>query len=175
MKILILGPNGSGKSLYAEKLVSRFNVSLLYYIATMIPYGEEGMKRVEKHRKQRAELVFVTIEKPFVVSDIQIPPNTAILLEDVSNLLSNSLFCKDCNGNEESVFKDIAGLCRKSRHSVMVSISGLITGPEFDAETKGYISALNLLNEKLTRFADVVISMREGTPFIVKGDIYALD
>ena len=46
MKILVLGKNDSGKSAYAEKIASNITTGELYYIATMIPYGEDGRLRI---------------------------------------------------------------------------------------------------------------------------------
>ena len=174
MIILALGANGSGKSLYAEKLISRLKVSPLYYIATMIPFGEEGLQRVEKHRKQRESLGFITVEKQSKVSEISFPANSAVLLEDVSNLLVNSMFGKEDGTSAETVFEDIAMMSAKCQHTILVSIDGLTPMTEFDAETNGYIGALNELNKKLWSYSNVVIKMRNGEAFCLKGDLDAL-
>ena len=173
MTILILGPNGSGKSAYAEELVLGLSAGVHYYIATMIPYGEEGLARVEKHRKQRKDMGFLTVEKPTKVSDVTLPADAAALLEDVSNLLGNALFTGERDGN--GVFADITALCKKCRVVVLVSIDGLSERSGYDEETRVYIERLNRLNEKLIGFADVVIVMRDGIPVFVKGETNALD
>ena len=165
MTALILGPNGSGKSAFAEKLAARLSTGTMYYIATMIPYGEEGLARVEKHRKQRESMGFITVEKPFCVSEITILPEDVALLEDVSNLLSNALFTP----NDINVFNDITALCGSCRDIVLVSIDGLTALPEYDDETCAYIASLNRLNGRLADFADFVVKMRDGEPVVVKG------
>ena len=58
--MLVIGTPNSGKSEMAEKLVMEYmnadengsykRASL--YVATMIPYKEEGANRVKKHRKR---------------------------------------------------------------------------------------------------------------------------
>jgi adenosylcobinamide kinase/adenosylcobinamide-phosphate guanylyltransferase len=169
MTILILGPNQSGKSAYAEKLASRLSDGALYYIATMIPYGDEGRARVEKHRKQRAAMGFVTAEQALNVSAVPMPQGAVALLEDVSNLLGNAMFTGNRDENEDGAFADITELCAKCRASVLVSISGSVAGPECDDETRRYIDALNRLNDRLADFADTVVAMRDGTPVRVKG------
>jgi len=174
MTVLILGPNGSGKSAYAEKLAARLSTGALYYIATMVPHGDEGQARVEKHRKQREDMGFVTVERPADVSWILLPPDATVLLEDVSNLLGNALFDGKRGGSGDSVFADITAMCAKCLAAVLVSIDGLAAQPEYDDETRGYIDALNRLNGRLSDFADTVITMRGGTPVFVKGDAYAL-
>ena len=173
MTLLILGPNGSGKSAFAEELAMRLSTGALYYIATMIPYGDEGRARVEKHREQRKSMGFFTVEKPTNVSEVIMPANATALLEDVSNLLGNAIFT---GGSDwRSVFADIAALCEKCRAAVLVSIEGLTEQPEHDDETRGYIGALDRLNEKLSDFADAVIVMRSGMPIFIKGAVDALD
>ena len=174
MTVLILGPNGSGKSAYAEELVVRLSTDAIYYIATMIPSGEENQTRIEKHRDRRKDMGFVTIEKQTDVSEIAVPPSAAVLLEDVSNLLANAMFNGKRDGNTESVFGDITALCEKCRAAVLVTIEGLAEQPEYNDETCVYIGALNRLNEKLADFADIVFAMRGGTPVTVKGDANAL-
>ena len=173
MTVLVLGPNGSGKSAYAEEYAMRLSAGALYYIATMIPYGDEGRARVERHRKQRKDMGFSTVEKPTNVSDATISPDAAALLEDVSNLLGNAMFDGERDGN--GVFADITALCGKCRAAVLVSIEGLAELPEHDSETRGYIGALNSLNKKLADFSDVVVAMRGGAPIFTKGDADALD
>lgn len=175
MKVLVLGPNGSGKSACAEKIAARLSSGALYYIATMIPYGEEGLARVERHRTQRASAGFITVEQPSGVSAVPMPPHATVLLEDVSNLLANVLFTGYRNGCEDSVFRDITAMCGKCHDAVMVSIDGLTTDVASDNETRGYIGALNGLNSRLADFADIVLVMRDGLPIAVKGDVHALD
>ena len=66
MLILVTGGSGSGKSEYAEgiavSLAEREGLPL-YYIAAMKPYGEEGKRRVERHRRLRAGKGFQTVER----------------------------------------------------------------------------------------------------------------
>ena len=70
MIIIVTGASGSGKSEYAEgvavKLVGKGD---LYYLATMRVYGEEGVCRVERHRKLRAGKGFQTVECPVKVDE----------------------------------------------------------------------------------------------------------
>ena len=51
--ILITGGSGSGKSAYGEKRILEAGEMTRYYIATMEVFGEEGRKKVERHKKLR--------------------------------------------------------------------------------------------------------------------------
>ena len=63
MLILVTGGSGSGKSAFAEqKAVSLAAGGELVYLATMQVYGEEGKKKVERHRQLRRGKGCETIE-----------------------------------------------------------------------------------------------------------------
>ncbi len=142
---LILGPNNSGKSLYAENLAVQNSNSPLFYLATMVPQTDDNHKRIEKHRLQRADKGFLTIEEPWNIHSLDIPSNAVVLLEDASNLLANGIFIHKCN--ETECFHRILSLAEHCRKLIIVSISGLAAN--FDAETNNYIKQLNHLNELL--------------------------
>ena len=63
----------------AEKTEQKF------YVATMEVYGEEGRRKVERHRKMRAGKGFVTIERSRELGGLRIPEHgkNAVLLECV--------------------------------------------------------------------------------------------
>ena len=99
MFALIFGGSGSGKSEYAEKLSCELaQKNEKYYIATMIPYGEEGKKRVERHKKLREGKDFYTIEQTmhvtqqFLLSVCQILSQTKCLSREeiLNQLLKNA-------------------------------------------------------------------------------------
>ena len=65
MMVVVTGASGSGKSEYAEGVAVKLaGKGDLYYLATMRVYGEEGVRRVERHRKLRAGKGFQTAEGP---------------------------------------------------------------------------------------------------------------
>lgn len=168
--VLVSGSNNSGKSRYAEQLIAQ-TTGGRYYIATMLPCTEENHRRIEKHRTQRKELKFETLELPYRVGDAAVTADGVVLLEDVSNLLANAIFEK--NGCADSVLEDIDKLLDRCRILVAVTISGL-KNDGYDAETQKYISSLNRLNKKLFERATVAITMQDKIPTYQKGDIHDL-
>ena len=151
--IMISGANGSGKSRYAERIVAR-TTGERYYIATMRPCSEENLQRIEKHREQRKDLQFTTLECPYQVGAAAVERDGVVLLEDVSNLLANAMF--ERGGDEASVYADIEALCSRCRLLV---------------ETAAYIRALNGLNQRLYDRAAAAVAMKDGAPFAEKGDL----
>ena len=159
--IMISGANGSGKSRYAERIVAR-TTGERYYIATMRPCSEENLQRIEKHREQRKDLQFTTLECPYQVGAAAVERDGVVLLEDVSNLLANAMF--ERGGDEASVDADIEALCSRCRLLVAVTITGL--------RADGYDGrALNGLNQRLYDRAAAAVAMKDGAPFAEKGDL----
>ena len=69
--ILIVGTPDSGKSVKAEEVALDLSLDTTrIYLATMIPYGEEGVARINKHKALRAGKGFITIERPRDIAGI---------------------------------------------------------------------------------------------------------
>ena len=168
--ILISGPNGSGKSRYAESLFASAPPER-YYIATMVPQTEENRRRIAKHRAQRADLGFETVECPGPLSSVSVPPEGAVLLEDVSNLLANAVFSR--GETAEDVLGDILALQSRCAFLAAVTIGGL-SEEGYDGETREYILALNSLNGRLEALADGSAVLSGGVPVWRKGGPDAL-
>ena len=168
--ILISGPNDSGKSRFAEQLAAQ-TTGPRYYIATMEPAVPENYARIEKHRRQRAGLGFVTLELPHGVGDAPVSPDSVVLLEDISNLLANALFSRD--GSAAEVLEDLTRLQSRCKLLIAVTIGGL-SSEGYDGETAGYIDALNELNDALFARASGAARMQDHQPLWQKGGLHGL-
>ncbi len=161
---LIYGPNGSGKSLYAETEAAAAGKSLVY-LATMVAQNEENLRRIKKHRIQRQNKGFRTVEQGWEIQNIRVTAEDTVLLEDVSNLLANGMFAH--GGTADQALEQILALAQRCRRMVIVTIQGL-QEDGYDAETAAYIRALNRLNEALAVRACSVTEMRDGVPMKIK-------
>ena len=169
--ILIFGPNSSGKSRFAEELAAKTRGDR-YYIATMIPQAEENLRRIEKHRKQRAGLGFTTLELPYQVMQADVTADSVVLLEDAANLLANSIF--ERNGDSAQVCQEICALTERCRLLIVVTISGL-RADGYTGETAAYIDAVNRLNCELLDKSAAAAELMDGVPVWRKGDIHVVD
>lgn len=169
MFILVTGGSKNGRSAVAEKIVVSSGLPL-FYIATMIPYGEEGRETVERHRKMRYGKGFRTIEKYTDITETDIPEKSAVLLECVGNLCANEMFSCDCKDPSGKIFHDIAELNRKTRLLVAVTSQVGSDGTVYERETMEYIAQLGVLNRRLAGLADCVIESVFGIPLILKGE-----
>ena len=168
MMILILGQNSSGKSLYAEKTACAMAKRKLYYIATMIPHGQDGTERIARHRAQRTGKGFITIESPY--ADAAVDTKGTVLLEDMSNLLANLMFESGSLYPESTALSQINKLRDAAENLIIVSIHGLNTADGDNDETKAYICMLNHINQQLWSMADVVVEMTDHVPTFRKGE-----
>ncbi len=163
MICLVLGTPDSGKSAKAESIVMDISgQDKRYYIATMVPFGEEGKKRVEKHRKMREGKGFETIECPARVHELisKLPnlKDSTCLLECMSNLIGNEMHepkksdsrkiaevetnkVNEGNNKKNAVEED-RGLCDKIIDSVMMLAGNVrnlvIVSNRFSLEAEGY-------------------------------------
>ncbi len=168
MITFVIGKQNSGKSLMAEELLMKCRGRDKYYIATMKVYDETGRERVEKHRKQREGKGFITIEQEYGICDvyekIKDPKEAAVLLECVSNLTGNEIFenpKKDASAEEtaERIAKEVRDLAARISDIIIVSSEYEQHAEGYDEETKNYIHTLDLVNDKIRKYADKTIDL----------------
>lgn len=171
MVVVIIGVPESGKSQMAEKrAVELAGDCRKYYIATMIPFGEEGEKRVLKHRQMRAGKEFETIECPVnlgkMVDSMENPAKATCLLECMSNLVGNEMH-GDIRYSEdelvEHIISDVRKLCESSQNVVIVSNSFDKDGDGYDEDTRNYVRALDRVNDRLKELSDETYEYTGGS------------
>ena len=169
MLTLIIGGSGSGKSAFAESLVCSLGENRIY-IATMQPFDEECRARIARHRTQRKNAGFETIECYVNLSEALVPFDANVLLEDLSNLLANERYRPD-GGGIEAVRRGMETLAARCRHLTVVTNEVFSGGDDYEEETLAYLRDLAVLNRELARRADLVIEMVCGVPHVLKGEL----
>lgn len=177
MMSLIIGGSGSGKSEYAESRICAIAVDgKKYYLAAMQVYGEEGKRRVERHRKLRAGKGFLTIEQP-VSADLALQyidelESASVLLECMTNLAANEMFMESGIRPEKEVVKkitdEITNLHAQVKNLVIVTGNVFEDGIRYDEGTMAYIAALGTINRRLAEMADEVVEVVAGIPLLLK-------
>lgn len=173
MFALITGGSGSGKSEYAENLavgLAKETGLPLYYIATMIPFGTEGKKRVERHRKLREGKGFHTIECYVNLKELILPEESVVLLECLSNLTANEMFEEEGAGTDTpgAVFSGVKKIRSQCRHLIAVTNDIFSDGMIYDKTTEAYQSYLGEINRKLEKETDTVTEVVFGIPLCIK-------
>lgn len=164
MIILIVGRPDSGKSKIAEDQVLELSKDgRRIYIATMIPFGEEGQRRIEKHRKMREGKGFETKECPLDLKSLTDLSDATCLLECVSNLVGNEMHEEERLSWEPLqiaalVTDEIKWLSCNAENLVIVT-NEFEKEEGFDEDTLKYIETTRLVNEALRLLADRVVEV----------------
>lgn len=175
MFTLVVGGAASGKSEYAEGLVLASPHRPRYYIATMEPFDEEGRKRVEKHRRMRADKEFETVECYTDLASVRLPARGTVLLECVGNLAANELYSPRGAGSGSGALRSIVGgvdaLLEQCADLVVVSNEVFTGGTDYAAGTEDYLRLVAGVNRALAQRADRVCEVVCGLPRYYKGGL----
>lgn len=190
---VITGGSGSGKSAYAEEELLRLAENSPdaenYYIATMEPFGEETLKKIERHRKLRAGKGFQTMECYVGLADCAEKlvkeaggkdanekdedcdrKKRCVLLECMSNLVANEMYRPDGAG-ENTVFEILSGISKlleTCTHVVVVTNEVCSDGNSESEEMMQYKQNLSRINQWMAQMADAVTEVVYGIPVEMK-------
>ena len=143
-----------------------------YYVATMEPFGEEGKKRIERHRALRTGKGFETIECATHLEQLQLPEKGAVLLEDLSNLLANEIWSENGRGWSQDLAEDICRTMKdlSDEHRLLVVVGNDIhrDGETQTLEMEQYASLLAECQTRLAALADEVVEVVCGISVKVK-------
>lgn len=167
MIALITGGSGCGKSTYAEGLIASTPAGRRLYIATMQVYDEESRKRVARHRAQRADKGFETLEYPKGLLNAPIEKGRAALLEDLPNLLANEMFD---GGDPDQIVPALKRLGGLFDYLVIVTNDVFADGVRYPDSTQDYIRALARINREAARLADYAAEVVYSIPVALKGE-----
>jgi len=168
MIVLVTGGSGCGKSTWAEKLITSLPNEKRVYIATMQVYDEESVKRVERHRAQRADKGFATIECEKDLASSPVEEASIVLLEDLVNLMANEMFD---GGDVSRIVPALEELAKKCRHLVMVTNDVFSDGIDYAESTQEYLRQLAKINLQAAELADSVVEVVYSIPVCVKGEL----
>lgn len=182
MLYLVTGGSGSGKSQYAEDLaVSRYSQASepggrLYYVATMLPYDEEGRQRVKRHQAMRRNKGFVTWEQYTHIEKVKAGAGDVILLECMSNLLANEMYHENgqlCEEHtleltEKVILKPLKALAETAGSVIVVTNEIFSDGVEYGQETKCYQMLLGYINQRLVELSAQAVEIVCGIPVPIK-------
>lgn len=168
---LITGGSGSGKSAYAEDVVLKLGEKRRIYIATMHPFDNESIIRIEKHRSMRKGKGFETMECYTHVERLKIPKDANVLLECMSNLTANEMYEPEGAGKEtvECICRGVKILAEQSENLVIVTNEIASDAQPYSAQTLKYIENLGYINRYLAQLADRVTEVVYGIPIVIKG------
>ena len=189
MIYLVYGGSGSGKSSFAESLLSGFDSTHKYYIATMKvrPDDADAQKKIARHKEMRAGKGFLTLEKTSNLDEITLSAGgsaavegtgagsvSSALLECMSNLCANEMFDtadgvpKSPEEVSDKIISEMNYLAELFEKLVIVTNNIFEDGIEYDETTRAYMNTLSNINCKLAAMADRVYEVVAGIPLDLK-------
>ncbi|MDO5299961.1 MAG: bifunctional adenosylcobinamide kinase/adenosylcobinamide-phosphate guanylyltransferase [Clostridia bacterium] len=167
MTLLVTGGSGCGKSAYAERVMEAVAPGEKVYIATMRADGEEGARRVARHRLQRAGKGYRTVECPLDLCRAGVRDGEAVLLECLPNLVANEMFD---GGDVSRILPALRALAGGCRHLVIVTQDVFCDAERYGASTRAYMRALAALNAEAARLCDSAVEVVYSIPVVLKGE-----
>lgn len=168
MIVLAIGGSGSGKSAWAERLAVTLPGVARVYLATMQASDGESLRRVERHRTQRADKGFQTVEAAMDLAKAVLPEDALVLVEDVPNWAANEMFG---GGDPAWMIPALQSLAQRARHLILVTGNVFADGVAYDETTMAYLKLLAEVNAAAAEMADAVVEVVCGLPVYVKGEI----
>ena len=176
MTVFISGGAKCGKSSFAQNLtVALAGNGKRYYVATMIPTGEEDFNRIRRHISDRDGMGFETVECFKDIMDVANPHGT-FLVDSVTSLVQNSLFPVDKNyemdlNGANRCADALIQFARTVRHAVFVSDYIYSDAGRYSESTEMYRKCLADIDRRLAAVCDTVVEVSAGQLIIHKGDL----
>ncbi|MDO4502879.1 MAG: bifunctional adenosylcobinamide kinase/adenosylcobinamide-phosphate guanylyltransferase [Coriobacteriia bacterium] len=182
MRVLVFGGSASGKSQFAEDVTLSFSGPRVY-LATMQPFGEEGLRCIERHRALRAGKGFVTLERSrglascdyaAALGESAAPDRSTVLLECLGTLLANEMYDDDGvyepgPGPADRVIAGARALAQTFGNVVVVAVDAGCDVGDFSDQTLAYLRELGRIQAVLASEFDVVVEVAHGVPSVIKG------
>ena len=174
MRVFISGGCKNGKSSFAQKLAkNQARNGELYYIATMIPSDSEDEERIKRHRQEREGWGFITVEQPKNIEEIlkKCDKNGTFLLDSLTALLANEMFCKSGDFDEKSGKRVKIGLAKvlgKLKNIIVVSDYIYSDAFMFDPLTETYRKSLAELDRLAAKKCEVVVEVTFSQIYLLK-------
>lgn len=179
MTVFISGGAKNGKSALAQDLaVVLSEGGRHYYVATMIPTGEEDHERIRRHIADRDGMGFETVEcSKNILSCLETAgKDGTFLVDSVTALIQNSLFPVEKNYELDL---DAANRCADElvefagtvRHAIFVSDYIYSDAGRYSESTEMYRKCLAGIDRRLAQVCDTVIEVSAGQRIIHKGEL----
>lgn len=165
---LVLGGARSGKSGYAERLARESGLQLVY-VATAQAFDDEMAARIARHRAERADHGWRTVEEPIGLAAViarEARPDAVLLVDCLTLWLSNLML-----GERDIAAMQAAllGILRGARGPVILVSNEVGMGlvPETPLG-RAFRDAQGRLNQGVAALVPQVVFIAAGLPLVLK-------
>ena len=176
MTVFVSGGAKCGKSSIAQDLtVALAKGGKHYYVATMIPTGEEDQARIHRHLADRDGMGFETVECFKNILSVAESDGT-FLVDNITSLIQNALFPVEKNYEMDleaanRCADELIAFAKIVRHAVFVSDYIYSDAERYSESTEMYRKCLADIDLRLAKICDTVIEVSAGQMIIHKGDL----
>ena len=176
MTVFVSGGAKCGKSSIAQDLtVTLAKSGKHYYVATMIPSGEEDQERIRRHLADRDGMGFETMECFKNILSVADAEGT-FLVDNITSLIQNALFPVEKNYEMDleaanRCADELIEFAKTVRHAVFVSDYIYSDAERYSESTEMYRKCLASIDRRLAEICDTVIEVSAGQMIIHKGDL----
>ena len=167
MRILLSGGCQSGKGEQARRLIDKLAGSCnCCCLAIKEPNNDFHMVHWEGWTCEA-----VTSCKQLSHCFSQIHPNSAVLIDNITSLFSNEMFCQN-DGDPNAAWRtaeELRCLGERCAHIVYLTDEVFCDAGRYDSKTEGFRKGLAQVNRILAEQCDTVIEMYYGFPLVYKG------
>jgi len=163
---LILGGARSGKTRYAETLIKALPAPWTY-IATAEVWDDEMAERIARHKADRSEQGWVTVEAPVELWTALAQVNGPVLVDCLTLWLTNLMLGEhDLTMASKRLLAALSA--RQSPTFLVANEVGLGIVPD-NKLARDFRDAAGRLHQEVAAEADRVVLMVAGLPLVVKG------
>ena len=176
MTVFVSGGAKCGKSSIAQDLtVALAKGGKHYYVATMIPTGEEDQARIHRHLADRDGMGFETVECFKNIMSVAEREGT-FLVDNITSLIQNALFPVEKNYEMDleaanRCADELIEFAKTVRHAVFVSDYIYSDAERYSESTEMYRKCLADIDLRLAKICDTVIEVSAGQIIIHTGDL----
>lgn len=169
---LILGGARSGKSRLAEQRAYDSELQLVY-VATATAGDQEMKARIERHREDREEEGWFTVEEPedlAGVVELYAKENKCLLVDCLTLWLSNCLHANSWSMNKKRYIEQLQRLKNMDTNCQIIMVSnetGLGVVPMGEL-TRNFVDESGFMHQEIALIADKVTLVVAGLPAELK-------
>ena len=179
MTLFLSGGAKCGKSSLAQDLaLALAKDGKRYYVATLIPSGEEDRARIRRHIADRDGMGFETVECFRNILDCLdvADPDGVFLVDSVTAMVQNSLFPVEKNYEMDldaasRCADELVAFAKRVRHVIYVSDYIYSDAERYSESTEAYRKCLADIDRRLAQACDTVVEVSAGQYFVYKGEL----